>query len=455
MSFAEASGQFALYECIREVEARYARARPTFIAPESGSFAELLTAAKGGGLVLPSRRLVVDVSSSVNQKKPTGVGRVELELARQFAAMAGQNNQEIVFTAFDGRVFQIHELAGENRSSLTPTGTAMRFRPGDHFLLVVMRLDVLDEYFTAIYHQAKRNGAIIDFMIHDLIPLTNLEAMGGEAVTVNYLIGFSQVLRFADRIITVSRKVARDIACYIGQTSVKGIGPTRPLDVAYIALGSDALLPHERSDQVLSFPVDGNTFVAVGTLIKHKGLLDLVAAMEILWAEGCTAKLVLLGMDYGKANMRARFSDLPVFGKQLFLPGYVTDAEMAATLRRCNALVCASGDEGFGLPLVEAAALGCPVIARDIEIFRETSGGDAFFFENGDTGKIASGLRQWFALSRPQQMKHVPRKSLVTWKQSAAMLNAIMFQRASCFSLEVGVKSTLNLAVPTGAAKQS
>jgi glycosyltransferase involved in cell wall biosynthesis len=158
--------------------------------------------------------------------------------------------------------------------------------------------------------------------------------------------------------------------------------------------------------------------------------------------------LILIGGNMGKGNTRAYLSKLPAFGKKLFLPGYVSDAELAETLRRCGALVCPSVEEGFGLPLVEAAALGCPVIARDIEIFRETSGGDAFFFENGDAGKIAEALRKWFALSRKQQLKFVPKKSLVTWRQSAEMLKAIMFQGAASFAVEVGLKATVNLAVP-------
>jgi glycosyltransferase involved in cell wall biosynthesis len=171
--------------------------------------------------------------------------------------------------------------------------------------------------------------------------------------------------------------------------------------------------------------------------------------METLWAEGCEAKLILIGHHKDTSAIRARASQLPAFGRKLFLPGYVSDAEMAETMSRCSALVCASDDEGFGLPLVEAAALGCPVIARDIEIFRETSGGDAFFFENGDAGKIAEGLRRWLALTREQQLKFVPGKSLVTWRQSAEMLKAIMFNGVSSFSVEVGLKATVNLAVPT------
>jgi hypothetical protein len=62
---------------------------------------------------------------------------------------------------------------------------------------------------------------------------------------------------------------------------------------------------------------------------------------------------------------------------------------------------------------------------------------------------IAEALRKWFARTRKQQLTFVPNESLVTWKQSAEILKAIMFQGAASFSVEVGIKATANLAVPS------
>lgn len=447
MIIEEKSGQYSLMECIRLTEAKYANARQQFTVDESAAFPEFLEKAKQGLLKSPPRRLVMDVSGVARQSSPTGMGRVELQLARQFAAMAAEESQEIAFTVFDGKAFQTCQLAAEPPFEFKPTGAALQFRPGDHFLMVEMLAGEIDAFFSAIYH-ARRAGAVINYMIHDLIPIVNTSMAGNEEFTKDFFVAWSQVLRFAHRVITVSRKVSRDVACYVAETSMVGLAPTRPLPLAYLALGSDALMPAVRADAVLPCPVGRNTLVATGTLLKHKGIFDLLSAMEILWAEGCEANLVLVGGSMGMANMQTYLSNRPAFGKKLFLPGYVSDTELAETLRRCGALVCASHDEGFGLPLVEAAALGCPVIARDIEIFRETSGGAAFFFENGDAGKIAGALRQWLALTRRQQLKFVPKKSLVTWRQSAEMLKAIMFNGASSVSVEVGLKATMNLAVP-------
>lgn len=316
----EKSGQYSLMECIRLTEAKYANARLSFTISDPAAFPEFLAKAKKGLLKSPSHRLVMDVSGFVHQPSLTGVGRVELELARQFVAMAGENGQEIVFTAFDGKAFQMRQLTAEPPFEFRPTGTAMQFRPGDHFLLIVMRVGELDEFFSAIYH-ARRAGAVINYMIHDLIPIVNTSMAGNDEFTTNFFVGWSQILRFADWVITVSRKVSRDVACYVAETSMVGLVPTRPLPLAYFVLGSNALMPSVQQDTVLPYPVDRNTLVAAGTLMKHKGIIDLVAAMEILWAEGCEAKLVLLGGNMGKGNTRAYLSKLPVFGQKTVSAG--------------------------------------------------------------------------------------------------------------------------------------
>ena len=51
--------------------------------------------------------------------------------------------------------------------------------------------------------------------------------------------------------------------------------------------------------------------------------------------------------------------------------GYLDDPTLVAILRRARALIFPSRYEGFGLPLVEAMALGCPVVASDLPTARE------------------------------------------------------------------------------------
>ena len=261
-------------------------------------------------------------------------------------------------------------------------------------------------------------------------------------------------MRFADVLVPVSRKVARDIACYVSVTSMVGLTPTRKLPVSYFRLGSNALCGFETPVHDEALPTGNNTFYVVGNLFGYKGLFSLLEAMELLWVEGSVAKLVMVGMDLAQEVRRAELHSHPAFGKNLFLPGFVPDTKLAYALSNCSALIAASLFEGFGLPLVEAAALGCPVIARDVEIFHETSGGKAFFFKDGGAGEIAAALRKWLQLTRKQQLKYVPSESLITWHQSAKLLQTILLSEVSNFKLDVGVSATLNLATPDKGASR-
>jgi glycosyltransferase involved in cell wall biosynthesis len=70
--------------------------------------------------------------------------------------------------------------------------------------------------------------------------------------------------------------------------------------------------------------------------------------------------------------------------------GYVSDAVLAALYRRAAIVCCPSLYEGFDLPILEAMAVGTPVLASDIPVHREV-GGDAAVFVTSDDS------RQWAA----------------------------------------------------------
>lgn len=450
MTFEEESGKYSLYECIQLTEANYHRARPRFAIAESANFPGFIAAAQAGKSPRVRGRMVFDLTCLVGAKNVTGIQRVAMEYARAFKAMADAGKIDLEFVAERGSIFEQQQLevTGSPHEPLrfSSTGAPYQFQFGDQLFVVDMRIHKLETAITAIA-RARRAGAIITFQIHDLIAMVNTQ-WTDQKIAVPVLVRWSQILRFADRIVTVSRKVARDVACFVAETSMVGLTPTRRIPVAYCPLGCDPTGIDHTQPNDFDFPRDAQALVAVGTLIERKGLVQLVAAMQMLWDEGTEYCLLLSGGDFHGQRIRQQLSVHPLLNQKLFLSGYLSDASMFEAYRQCSALVYPSLDEGFGLPLVEAAAAGCPVIARDIEIFRETSGGKAFFFPDGGPEAIAAGLRKWFGLTRKQQLKFVPRESLVTWMQSAQMLKAIMFQGAACFSVEVGIKSTVNLVVP-------
>jgi glycosyltransferase involved in cell wall biosynthesis len=72
----------------------------------------------------------------------------------------------------------------------------------------------------------------------------------------------------------------------------------------------------------------------------------------------------------------------------------VADAELERCYQECDALVFVSTKEGFGMPVVEAQAVGRPVVTSDAEPLREVAGTGACFVDPFDVGAIRAGVQR-------------------------------------------------------------
>lgn len=127
--------------------------------------------------------------------------------------------------------------------------------------------------------------------------------------------------------------------------------------------------------------------VYMGSFMSYKNVDLLVRAMEFL--PGYRLRL----MSRVTADEQARLESLAPPGALDFLGG-ATDQEYEDALRDATALVSASRDEGFGLPVVEAMALGTPVLLSDIPIFREIGGEPAGYFDPTSVDSFVAAVRR-------------------------------------------------------------
>ena len=84
--------------------------------------------------------------------------------------------------------------------------------------------------------------------------------------------------------------------------------------------------------------------------------------------------------------------------------------------RHTGALIAASLQEGFGLPLVEAAHFGLPLICSDIPVFREVTQGNADFFQVMGAEALAECLLKWMQTDRHPDSRKIP---IYSWQESA------------------------------------
>lgn len=131
----------------------------------------------------------------------------------------------------------------------------------------------------------------------------------------------------------------------------------------------------------------------LGTLEPRKNVPRLMEAMERLWdAHPGFPDLVLAGgSGWGMPGFEARVQTSR-HASRILLRGYVAPAEAAALLAGARVLAYPSLYEGFGLPPLEAMALGTPVVASSSSSLPEVVGDAGLLPDPTDVGAIATAL---------------------------------------------------------------
>jgi len=122
-------------------------------------------------------------------------------------------------------------------------------------------------------------------------------------------------------------------------------------------------------------------FLYVGNAYPHKNLETLITAFEQLQKESPELALIFVGKDdYFYKRIKKLIANKKLENSVEFLT-HISDNELAYLYKKARALVMPSFMEGFGLPIIEAMANDCLVLASDIPAHKEVAAGGALFFD--------------------------------------------------------------------------
>ncbi|HEX6201801.1 MAG TPA: glycosyltransferase family 1 protein [Thermoanaerobaculia bacterium] len=172
----------------------------------------------------------------------------------------------------------------------------------------------------------------------------------------------------------------------------------------------------------------------VGTVEPRKNLPALFAAYRRLRAAGASPPpLVLAGQLGWKSEGLRREIDAAAGEGWLLHFGYVGTAELVALYRGATVVALPSWYEGFGLPVVEAMALGAPVLLSDVPVFHEVAGDAALYAPPGDPAAWSAALARLFAdpaLRADLAARGRRRAERFTWRRAAERAAAVLAEAA-------------------------
>lgn len=234
---------------------------------------------------------------------------------------------------------------------------------------------------------ARARGLRVAVAVYDLMPELHPEWFPRESGPVGFGPWLRCVLDVADLVVVNSRAAARDVHDFTERRP-----PTRPdsFDLAVLPLGSD--LPRRPAAGVAPARSKDH-FLVVGTVEPRKGHVQVLDAFERLWKDGSDVRLTVAGRrGWMVDQVVERMARLTQDERRFEWLENATDAELDELYAQCTAVVMASEGEGFGLPIVEAATRGCPVVVRDIAVLREVAGDRALYFR-ADAADLVDVLR--------------------------------------------------------------
>ena len=150
-----------------------------------------------------------------------------------------------------------------------------------------------------------------------------------------------------------------------------------------------------------NYKLDRPYFLYIGRVESKKNIGRLLKAFALVGRVGREAELVLVGPD-GRGS--EALTDLLGGVKRI---KWLADKDLAPVLAGALALVFPTLYEGFGIPIVEAMAVGTPVLTSDRGANKEVAGDAAILVDPEDVRSIADGLVQ---ISRNSDL----RQSLIT-----------------------------------------
>lgn len=382
------------------------------------------------------RRLLVDVTHQVNVPQRGGIPRVVAGMAKELLKRETEGTVTVVFVRLvNGVLFS----AQRYRERLTgrPIGSLGRdikiqVSAGDDIVMIGANFDRF-RYLVPYFQRVQSLGGVGVSVINDLMPYAHPEWFDEDFTKVFYR-AIPEIVNASDVILCVSATVAAEMGRFIADRFPERAAHVRVTTFDQGAEindgGNDSdspIRPELRLFLESAAEEDAPIFAQVSVIQPRKGQDFALDVFERRWARGAVDRLLYVGRKGWKADeLYARIAAHPESGKRFLYVENASERELALIYDRSLALLSPSRGEGYGLPVVEGAQRGLPVILSDLPVYRELAGEAGFFFPLGDLAGCDQRIDEVIALPAEKRSERVRKIRIGTWRQGVDDLFAAL-----------------------------
>jgi len=214
--------------------------------------------------------------------------------------------------------------------------------------------------------------------IHDLEPLERENSVLRKNIFNFYL---RRSLKKAKKVIAISNTTKKNILNFYPNIESK-------IKVIYETIDEEFLKRKINTPKLIK-----NRYILyVGNRRKHKNLGNLIKAFNLVREKYPDLKLIIAGTKFSEVD------EVNILKKKLLLENEilefisVSNKEIINLYANAKALILVSFHEGFGLPPMEAMAVGTPVILSNLAVLREIYGGVSLFVNPYDINNISEAI---------------------------------------------------------------
>ena len=231
-----------------------------------------------------------------------------------------------------------------------------------------------------------------------------------------------RLVRSAAAVITVSEAARADVVEYLGVVPERVTVVPNGVDPLFHPIDADG---DEGRSVVDRYRLPPDFVLTVGAIEPRKNLPRILDAVRQLRRRGPTAGITLV-----HAGPEGWLADDVSRGAAQFL-GYVPATDLRALYSLARVLVYPSLWEGFGLPVIEAMACGCPVVTSTVSALPEVAGGAAVLVNPQSVEDIAAAIERFWlddSWRRKYATDGLARARCFTWERCARETLAVYEQ---------------------------